>query len=115
MGIWWNFTPFIYYWNIQENKKWQIRKEALEALEKLVSNPKLEGGQYGELLGALKKVCTKTCISWELQAHIDKIQKVMRVYTNDIESKHKRTRIELFDSVLIVLTRMLLTKYYLVM
>ena len=46
-------------WNIQENKKWQIRKEALEALEKLVSNPKLEGGQYGEMLGALKKVCTK--------------------------------------------------------
>lgn len=51
------------YWNIQENKKWQIRKEALEALEKLVSNPKLEGGQYGELLGALKKVCTKACFS----------------------------------------------------
>ena len=46
------------YWKIQENKKWQMRKEALEALEKLVSNPKLEGGQYGELLGALKKVCT---------------------------------------------------------
>ena len=46
---------------------------------------------------------------------LDKIQKVIRVYTNDIESKHKRTRIELFDSVLIVLTRMLLTKYYLVM
>lgn len=40
----------------QENKKWQIRKEALEALEKLASNPKLEGGQYGELVGALKKV-----------------------------------------------------------
>lgn len=41
---------------MQENKKWQTRKEALEALEKLVSNPKIEGGQYGELLGALKKV-----------------------------------------------------------
>ena len=40
----------------QENKKWQLRKEALEALEKLASNPKLEGGQYGELVGALKKV-----------------------------------------------------------
>ena len=35
-----------------------MRKEALEALEKLVSNPKLEGGQYGELMGALKKVST---------------------------------------------------------
>jgi len=51
------------YWNIQENKKWQMRKEALEALEKLVSSPKLEGGQYGELLGSLKKVCTKACFS----------------------------------------------------
>lgn len=28
----------------------------MEALEKLASNPKLEGGQYGELLGSLKKV-----------------------------------------------------------
>ena len=35
-----------------------MRKEALEALEKLVANPKIEGGQYGELLGALKKVST---------------------------------------------------------
>jgi cytoskeleton-associated protein 5 len=33
-----------------------LRKEALEALEKLVSNPKIEGGQYGELLSVLKKV-----------------------------------------------------------
>lgn len=37
-----------------------MRKEALEALEKLVSNPKLEGGQYGELLAALKKVSTSS-------------------------------------------------------
>ena len=48
----------------QEAKKWQFRKEALESLEKLVSNPKLEAGPYGELMGALKKVelwfCRKT-------------------------------------------------------
>ncbi|XP_078348745.1 cytoskeleton-associated protein 5-like isoform X2 [Oculina patagonica] len=50
--------PKDFYENL-ENKKWQIRKEALEALEKLVSNPKLEGGQYGELLGALKKIISK--------------------------------------------------------
>ena len=49
--------------NLQENKKWQLRKEALEALEKLVSNPKLEGGQYGELMGALKKVSAVVFIS----------------------------------------------------
>lgn len=42
-----------------ENKKWQLRKQALEALEKLASSPKLEGGQYGELVGALKKIISK--------------------------------------------------------
>ncbi|XP_022781710.1 cytoskeleton-associated protein 5-like [Stylophora pistillata] len=50
--------PKDFYENL-ENKKWQARKEALEALEKLASNPKLEGGQYGELLGALKKIISK--------------------------------------------------------
>lgn len=39
-----------------ESKKWQERKEALEALETLVKNPKLENGDYGELIRALKKV-----------------------------------------------------------
>lgn len=41
---------------LQEAKKWQERKEALEALEKLASNPKLEGGDYGQLVRALQKV-----------------------------------------------------------
>nr|XP_058951305.1 cytoskeleton-associated protein 5-like isoform X2 [Pocillopora verrucosa] len=50
--------PKDFYENL-ENKKWQARKEALEALEKLASNPKLEGGQYGELLGSLKKIISK--------------------------------------------------------
>ncbi|XP_015769974.1 PREDICTED: cytoskeleton-associated protein 5-like [Acropora digitifera] len=50
--------PKDFYENL-ENKKWQLRKEALEALEKLASNPKLEGGQYGELVGALKKIISK--------------------------------------------------------
>lgn len=39
-----------------ESKKWQERKEALEALEALVKNPKLENGDYGEAIRALKKV-----------------------------------------------------------
>ncbi|XP_063697103.1 protein mini spindles isoform X2 [Culicoides brevitarsis] len=42
-----------------EAKKWQERKESLEALEPLVANPKLQAGDYGDLVRALKKVITK--------------------------------------------------------
>lgn len=42
-----------------EAKKWQERKESLEALETLCQNPKLQTGDYGELVRALKKVITK--------------------------------------------------------
>lgn len=41
---------------VQEAKKWQERKEALEAVEALAKNPKLEAGDYGDLVRALKKV-----------------------------------------------------------
>lgn len=39
-----------------EAKKWQERKEAVEAVENLVKAPKLENGDYGDLVRALKKV-----------------------------------------------------------
>ncbi|XP_026802210.3 cytoskeleton-associated protein 5 isoform X5 [Pangasianodon hypophthalmus] len=42
-----------------EAKKWQDRKEALEVVEALTKNPKLEGGDYGDLVRALKKVIGK--------------------------------------------------------
>lgn len=43
-----------------EEKKWTLRKESLEALEKLlIENPKLESGDYGTVVTALKKVITK--------------------------------------------------------
>ncbi|XP_018417650.1 PREDICTED: cytoskeleton-associated protein 5 [Nanorana parkeri] len=42
-----------------EAKKWQERKEVLEAVETLVKNPKLEAGDYGDLVRALKKVVGK--------------------------------------------------------
>ncbi|XP_044257889.1 protein mini spindles [Tribolium madens] len=42
-----------------EAKKWQERKEALETLEKLVQTPKLQSGEYGDLVRALKKVIEK--------------------------------------------------------
>lgn len=42
-----------------EAKKWQERKEALETLETLVKNPKLENGDYGDVVRALKKIISK--------------------------------------------------------
>lgn len=42
-----------------EAKKWQERKEALEAIEVLTKKPKLENGDYGDLVRALKKVVGK--------------------------------------------------------
>ncbi|XP_076289585.1 msps cytoskeleton-associated protein 5 isoform X1 [Lasioglossum baleicum] len=42
-----------------EAKKWQERKDALEALEALVKSPKLENGDYGDVVRALKKVISK--------------------------------------------------------
>ncbi|KRG01671.1 protein mini spindles isoform X3 [Drosophila mojavensis] len=43
-----------------DEKKWTLRKESLDALEKLLTeNPKLEAGEYGALVSALKKVITK--------------------------------------------------------
>lgn len=42
-----------------ESKKWQERKESLEALETLLKDPKLENGDYGELVRALRKVVAK--------------------------------------------------------
>lgn len=48
--------PKDFYENI-EAKSWQVRKEALETVENLVKTPKLENGDYGDLVRALKKVC----------------------------------------------------------
>lgn len=39
-----------------EAKKWQERKDVLQNLESLVKTPKLENGDYGDLVRALKKV-----------------------------------------------------------
>lgn len=42
-----------------EAKKWQERKEALEAVQKLCENPKIEPGDHGPLVKALQKVVAK--------------------------------------------------------
>jgi len=48
--------PANFYENV-EAKKWQERKEAVDALDTLLqSAPKLESGDYGDLVRALKKV-----------------------------------------------------------
>ena len=50
--------PYMFFFLIilQAATKWSTRKEALEQLEKLTSNAKLEAGQYGEVMAVLKKV-----------------------------------------------------------
>lgn len=51
--------PKDFYEKLDE-KKWTLRKESLEALEKLLTdNPKVENGDYGVLVNALKKVIAK--------------------------------------------------------
>ena len=42
-----------------EEKKWQLRKEALDALFPLSQNPKLAPGDYNELIRVLKKFIAK--------------------------------------------------------
>lgn len=42
-----------------EAKKWQERKESLEALTTLLENPKITPGDYADLIKALKKVLAK--------------------------------------------------------
>ena len=42
-----------------EQKKWQERKEALDALYGLVQNPKLQPGDYHEVTKVLRKFITK--------------------------------------------------------
>lgn len=52
---------------LQEAKKWQERKEALEAIETLTKNPKLENGDYGDLVRALKKVKTEILCTFSVR------------------------------------------------
>ena len=42
-----------------EEKKWQLRKESLDAVLPLTQNPKLLPGDYHDLVKALKKIIAK--------------------------------------------------------
>nr|XP_054761945.1 cytoskeleton-associated protein 5-like isoform X1 [Lytechinus pictus] len=50
--------PKDFYENM-EAKKWQTRKEALEVLQPLTANPKIEPGDFAELVRVLKKTIAK--------------------------------------------------------
>ncbi|XP_043214122.1 cytoskeleton-associated protein 5-A-like isoform X2 [Amphibalanus amphitrite] len=48
------------FYELLEAKKWQERKQSLEAAKELIAkNPRLAAGDYGDLVKALKKVITK--------------------------------------------------------
>ncbi|KAI1307658.1 Cytoskeleton-associated protein 5 [Halotydeus destructor] len=48
------------FFQLCESKKWQERKQALEALQELLTpNPKIASGEYGELVKTLKKFIGK--------------------------------------------------------
>merc|ERR1719400_1217823 len=50
--------PKNFYEQVEE-KKWQLRKESLDALLRLTQNPKLQVGDYHELVKVLKKFIAK--------------------------------------------------------
>jgi len=58
---------------LQESKKWQERKEALEALQKLAEAPKLENADYNELVRTLKKVIYTFCCCYIYRLWLPKI------------------------------------------
>ena len=45
-----------FYFDFKVQTKWSERKVALEGLDKLTSKPKIEAGQFGDVMGCLKKV-----------------------------------------------------------
>lgn len=62
-----------------EAKKWQERKEAMDMLEGILSKaPKLESGEYGDLVRALKKVRNPKIIVWELYLNFLKPKQLLK-------------------------------------
>ena len=47
------------FFELVEEKKWQLRKEALDALLPLAQTPKIENGDFGDVVRALKKFISK--------------------------------------------------------
>ena len=47
------------FFELVEEKKWQLRKEALDALLPLSQTPKIENGDFGDVVRVLKKFISK--------------------------------------------------------
>ena len=47
------------FYELVEEKKWQLRKEALDALLPLTQNPKIANGDFGDVVRVLKKFVAK--------------------------------------------------------
>ena len=47
------------FYELVEEKKWQLRKEALDALLSLSQTPKIQPGEFGDLVRVLKKFISK--------------------------------------------------------
>ncbi|KAL3178146.1 hypothetical protein MRX96_038666 [Rhipicephalus microplus] len=87
-----------------EAKKWQERKEALEKLLELVSNPKLEPGDYGDLVKALKRIVAKdsnkfhpyanSCISTYIEKFKEKKQNVVTALREALDNAFQATNLE---------------------
>ena len=49
------------FYKMLEEKKWQIRKEAVDSLQEILQTSKLESGDYKGVVHALKKVRLLPC------------------------------------------------------
>ncbi|PRW20522.1 microtubule associated isoform A [Chlorella sorokiniana] len=54
--------PPVPFWDALENKKWGLRKAALDKVKELGSTPRLSPGDYGELCRVLRKILQKDSI-----------------------------------------------------
>lgn len=62
-----------------EAKKWQERKEAVDCLEQLLQTPKLESGDYGDVVRALKKVrLLARCVPQHQPWFLDSMQQTVQ-------------------------------------
>ena len=67
------FLPVLIVWLLFqiEEKKWQLRKESLDAVLPLTQNPKLLPGDYHDLVKALKKIIAKVSSMRQKSAYWD--------------------------------------------
>ncbi|KAJ8911338.1 hypothetical protein NQ315_014182, partial [Exocentrus adspersus] len=83
------------FYEVIEAKKWQERKQVLETLENLLKTPKLENGDYGDLVRTLKKVVQKdTNVVSLLEKFKEKKQNVVTALRDAIDAVYFTTTFE---------------------